>query len=446
MLPSPLPLDPNETNWIVHVNENLNCMRKDEQQCWKSLSIYKVPPSITRLNWEAYQPQVVSFGPYHYHEVHLHPMKEHKHRALLHFLNRSGKSLERFFESLREVVQKLEDSYDKLDEKKWKKGTGGKFLELMITDGCFMLEIMRTATSGEKDNGYAPNDPIFSIHRLEYIAPYIRRDMLLLENQLPMLVLYQLVAIANDGKEDDVNELIGKFYFLDENKNFTGLGRRLHVMDVYRKGMLMKSEEVQHEGELDMGPEDMKISAKKTEPIIWSVIELTEAGIKFKKRKTNSLKDISFARGFLKLPVIKVDDTTESMFLNVMTFERLHIGAGNEVTSYVTFMDKIINDRQDVALLHTEGIIQNDFGSDKAVAKLFNSLCTDVTLPSNENLDGVQQKISEHCKEPWNKWRAILNRTYFRSPWTILSLTAALFLFALTIMQAVYTVLRYHAQ
>ncbi|XP_010034518.2 UPF0481 protein At3g47200 [Eucalyptus grandis] len=445
MLPPPPQLDPNETNWIVHVNENLNCMPKDEQHCWKSPSIYKVPPSITRLNREAYQPQVVSFGPYHYDEVDLRPMEEHKHRVLLHFLKRSGKSLECVFESLRKVAHELEDSYENLDQK-WKEGTGGKFLELMITDGCFMLEIMRTEISEEKNNGYAPNDPIFSIHRLEYIAPYISRDMLLLENQLPMLVLYQLVAIANDGKEDDVNELIGKFYFLHENKNFTGLGRRLHVMDVFRKGLLMKSEGVQHERELYMGPEDMKISAKKTEPIIRSAIELNEAGIKFKKRKTNSLKDISFARGFLKLPVIKVDDTTESMFLNVMTFERLHIGAGNEVTSYVTFMDKIINDRQDVALLHTEGIIQNDFGSDKAVAKLFNSLCTDVTLPSNENLDGVQQKISEHCKEPWNKWRAILNRTYFRSPWTILSLTAAIFLFALTIMQAVYTVLRYHAK
>lgn len=434
MLPSPPQLDPNETNWIVHVNENLNCMPIDEQQCWKSPSIYKVPPSITVLNPKAYQPQVVSFGPYHYDEVDLRPMEEHKHRALLHFLKRSGKSLKYFFESLRKVAHELEDSYDNLDQK-WKEGTGGKFLELMITDGCFMLEIMGATTTEKIKNDYAPNDPIFSTHRLAYITPYIRRDMLLLENQLPMLVLYQLVAIANDGKEDDVNELIGKFHFLHETKKFTGLGRRLHVMDVFREGLLMEPKKAQHAG-----------TNVETETIIRSATELNEAGIKFKKSKTKSLKDISFAEGVLKLPVIKVDDTTESMFLNIMTFERLHINAGNEVTSYVTFMDKIINDRQDVALLHTEGIIQNDFGSDKAVAKLFNSLCTDVTLPANGNLDDVQQKISEHCKKRRNKWRANLKRTYFRSPWTILSLTAALFLFALTIMQAVYTVLRYHAQ
>ncbi|XP_010034414.2 UPF0481 protein At3g47200 [Eucalyptus grandis] len=314
----------------------------------------------------------------------------------------------------------------------------------MITDGCFMLEIMRTAI-GEK-NDYAPNDPIFGIHRLECIAPYISRDMLLLENQLPILVLYKLVAVENNGKEDDVNELVRKFYFPDEKRKFTVLGRRLHVLDVFRKGLLMKPEEVQHEWELYMGPEDMKkIYAKKTEPIIRSAIELNEAGIKFKE-STNSLKDISFASGVLKLPVIIVDDTTESMFLNAMTFERLHSKAWNEVTSYVTFMDKIINNEQDVALLHTQGIIHNDFGSDKAVATLFNSLCTEVTLPSNENLDGVQQRISEHCKKDWNLWRAHLKRKYFRSPWTMLSLAAAIFLFALTIMQAVYTVLRYHVK
>ncbi|XP_039159009.1 UPF0481 protein At3g47200 [Eucalyptus grandis] len=311
----------------------------------------------------------------------------------------------------------------------------------MITDGCFMLEIMRTVTSGEKNNGYAPDDPIFSIHRLEYIAPYIKRDMLLLENQLPLLVLYQLVAIANDGKEDNVNELIGKFCFPHEKKEFKGLDSCLHVMDVFRQGLLMGPKEVEDvRKEQDPRPQG---HSEEAEPIIRSANEFSEAGIKFEKSKTRSLKDISFG-GVLKLPLFMVDDTTESMFLNVMTFERLHINAGNEVTSYVAFMDKIINNEEDVALLHTEGIIQNNFGSDKAVADLFNSLCTDVTLPFNKNLDDVQQKISKHCKTRWNIWRANLNHNYFKSPWTILSLIAAFFLFALTIIQTVYTLLSYY--
>ncbi|KAF8010407.1 hypothetical protein BT93_J1128 [Corymbia citriodora subsp. variegata] len=304
-------------------------------------------------------------------------MEEHKLRARHRFLQRSRMSFKDFMNSLRKVELELKDSYNALNLK-GKEGMDDQFLELMIMDGCFMLEIMRTATG--KENGYAPNDPIFSTH--SYITPYIRRDMLMLENQLPMLVLYQLVA-AYDGKED------------------------------------------QHK-------------------IIRSATELDMAGIRFKTSKTNSLKDISFAGGKLKLPVIMVDDAFKSNFLNLMTFERLHIGAGTGVTSYVVFMDDIINDKRDVALLHAEGIIQNSIGSNEAVAELFNSLCKEVTLVSSSSLETVQNKISEHCEKPWNKWRANLNRTYFKNPWTILSLSAAIFLFALTIIQTVYALLDYY--
>ncbi|KAF8010443.1 hypothetical protein BT93_J1161 [Corymbia citriodora subsp. variegata] len=445
---------------MVTAKRNLERMPSDEQQYQKNPCIYRLPAFITNLNPKVYQPQVVSFGPYHHDKDHRLPMEEHKDRARDHFLKRSGKSLEPFFESLREVVWDLKESYDALSWE-WKEGRGDQFLELMIRDGCFMLEIMRTSTIEKEKNDYAPNDPIFSNHRLAYITPYIRRDMLMLENQLPMLVLYKLVAIENNCEEHDVyiNELILEFYSLDTG--IKGMGRCLHVVDVFRKGLLMDPEMENawpEAGEGDISSLEMCIPGmehvvdvnclpKKTKKvqhkeIIRSATELKEAGIQFEKSLTCSLKDISFDRGILKLPVITVDDTTESKFLNLMTFERLHIGTGNEVTSYVDFMDKIINNERDVALLHARGIIQNDFGSDKAVAKLFNSLCTEVTVESN--LDAVQKKISDHCKKPWNMWRANLRHTYFSSPWTTLSLIAAMFLFALTIIQTVFIVLTYY--
>ncbi|KAF8035335.1 hypothetical protein BT93_C1382 [Corymbia citriodora subsp. variegata] len=457
----PPTLEPTPTgSRMVTANRNLECTPSAEQQYWKNPYIYRLPAFITNLNPKVYQPQVVSFGPYHHDKDHLLPMEEHKDRARDHFLERSGKSLEPFVESLREVVWDLKESYDALNQK-WKEGEGDQFLELMIRDGCFMLEIMRAATIEKEKNDYAPNDPIFSTHRLAYITPYIRRDMLMLENQLPMLVLYKLVTIENNCKEPDeyINELILEFYSLDTG--IKGMGRCLHVVDIFRKGLLMDPEMENAWPEAGEGDRssletcnprmehvlDVNCSPKKTKKvqhkeIIRSATELKEAGIQFEKSLTCSLKDISFDRGVLKLPVITVDDTTESKFLNLMTFERLHIGTGNEVTSYVDFMDKIINNERDVALLHARGIIQNDFGSDKAVAKLFNSLCTEVTVESN--LDAVQRKISDHCKKPWNMWRANLRHTYFSSPWTTLSLVAAMFLFALTIIQTVFIVLTYY--
>ncbi|MBA0571774.1 hypothetical protein Golob_002149 [Gossypium lobatum] len=132
------------------------------------------------------------------------------------------------------------------------------------------------------------------------------------------------------------------------------------------------------------------------------------------------------------------------MFLNLIAFERFHVGAGNEVTSYIFFMDNIIDNERDVALLHSTGIIQNALGSDKAVAHLFNSLSKDITLDPESSLDEVQKKVNKYCKKAWNEWRANLIHTYFRNPWAMLSLIGAIFLFALTIVQTVYTIYPYY--
>ena len=185
-------------------------------------------------------------------------------------------------------------------------------------------------------------------------------------------------------------------------------------------------------------------TVNRHEEIIWSATQLNEAGIRFKKSKTNSLKDISFSRGVLRLPSIIVDDTTESMFLNLIAFERFHVGAGNEVTSYIFFMDNIIDNARDVALLHSKGIIHNALGSDKAVADLFNSLSKDITLDPDSSLDAVHKKVYHYCKKPWNVWRANLMHTYFRNPWAIISLIAGVFLFVLTIVQTGYSIYPYY--
>ncbi|KAM7501584.1 hypothetical protein LguiB_000488 [Lonicera macranthoides] len=127
--------------------------------------IYKVPSHVTEINKKAYKPQA-----------------EYKRRALLYFLKRSNKPLWSYVEALSQVSQELKDSYWTLDLV-WQQDTNA-FLQLMIRDGCFMLETLRIAT--QMMNDYATNDLIFNNHGKLYNMPYIRRDMLMLENQLPL--------------------------------------------------------------------------------------------------------------------------------------------------------------------------------------------------------------------------------------------------------------------
>ncbi|XP_042439311.1 UPF0481 protein At3g47200-like [Zingiber officinale] len=429
-------------NWVVEIDKELgNIDRAREIEQWNKRSIYRVPACIKVLNPKAYQPQVVSFGPYHHGELDVAPMEEHKRRALLHFLKRSKRPLKEFADAMEAVAGQLREAYEGVGDK-WRDEE--KFLSLMVTDACFMLEIMRAATAtasgggGPNDDDYAVNDPVFSSHGMLYHVPYIKRDMLMLENQVPLLALDVLLTIESGkpAKHEHVNKLVLKFLGPPNARALTLAGLGLHPLDVFRRSLL------------HLGGSSMRSSAgppdEGSSEVIRSAVELYEAGIRFQPSKSNSLQDIRFHRGVLSLPVIVVDDSTEYMFLNLMAFERLHVAAGNEVTAYVFFMDNIIDSAKDVSLLHSKGIIQNAVGSDKAVAKLFNSLSKDVVLDPESSLDEVHRRVNKYCRKSINMWRANLIHTYFRSPWAFLSLAAAIFLLVLTVLQTVYTIVPYY--
>ncbi|XP_054817486.1 UPF0481 protein At3g47200-like [Prosopis cineraria] len=432
--------------WVVQINEKLKNHESSsmEIQKWKKHCIYETPPSVADLNKKAYNPLTVSFGPYHHMKKHLLAMEEHKHRALVHFLRRcNGKPLELLIQSMAEVEEDLRDCYKPLDDQwKSKNENNHSFLRMMILDGCFMLEVLRFAACYHAAGDYADNDPIFSCHGRLYVTPYIKRDMLMLENQIPMMVLDKLVEFEGNKNQDPefLNKLILKF-FCPDTPIFKSFGKCLHILDLYRKSLF------QHEPtHPTIIPNQSKSNKhQEDEIIIPSARELLDAGITFKPSESHSFKDVSFNGGILRIPSIIVDDCTETMLLNLIAFERMHVGAGNEVSSFVFFMDNIIDNHVDVVILEQKGIVQNALGSDKAVAKLFNSLSRDLAVDRGGSLEIVQVSVCRYCKKPWNKWRANLIETYFRNPWAIVSFVAAIFLFGLTIVQTVYTILQlYH--
>jgi hypothetical protein len=188
-----------ESAWVASVEA---AVRGDdgalaaESRRWRLHSVYRVPACIKELNRKAYQPQVVSLGPFHHGEAHLVPMDAHKLRSLVHFLRRARRPLADFAAAVGAAADELEGAYQGLGDE-WRGDGEERFLELMVMDGCFLLEVMRTAF-GWAANDYAAEDPVFSPHGLLYTVPYIRRDMLMIENQLPLLVLDRLVAVESD--------------------------------------------------------------------------------------------------------------------------------------------------------------------------------------------------------------------------------------------------------
>ncbi|EPS62678.1 hypothetical protein M569_12114, partial [Genlisea aurea] len=186
--------------WLIRIKTDLQELADASSQSthWSKKSIYRIPASVTDLHKRAYTPQIVSIGPYHHGQPHLLPMEQHKRRALLHFLKRAKKPIDAFVGALSPMVDDLKEAYDRLDPSWEDDGDGSKFLKMMITDGCFILEVLRkTMDPAGCAEAYAPKDPIFSDHGRLHVVPYLKRDMLMLENQIPMAVLDTLVSLQD---------------------------------------------------------------------------------------------------------------------------------------------------------------------------------------------------------------------------------------------------------
>ncbi|CAI9097098.1 OLC1v1033419C1 [Oldenlandia corymbosa var. corymbosa] len=471
-----------KSSWVVEVDDEVHKLTEileAEEKDWEKPCIYKLPPSVTELNKNnAYKPRVISFGPYHHDDPKLQRLEPHKHRALLRFLKSTGKSARHCVEMVRAVAEDLMDAYDSLDTK-WRQDPEG-FVKMMIRDGCFMLEVLLLESSLPSSSSatqppappppakgdvssYARNDPIFSEHGKLFVMPYIKRDMLMLENQLPMLILTRLLSIKRPQLvqvDDMVNRLIVGFCGpANDHHHHDGsqLGKRKHVLDVYRQALLSvegdRDTRVVPTTSVGFCPKGKrrwpwsKDSNKLDHNILPSATELHETGISIQQSHSRGIiTDIDFRCGVLYLPQIVVDDLTEFVFLNLIAFERFHVGLKNEVTSYVALMDDLIDNASDVKLLRSRNIevVESAYGSDKAVAKLFNSLGKDISIDNNSSLMDVRRRAIRYSERPWNKWRGNLFQYYFTSPWSIISLVAASLLFGLTIIQTLFTIKQYY--
>jgi hypothetical protein len=130
-------------------------------------------------------------GPLHYGEAELMPMERHKKEAVLQRVKRFGKPIVEYIASIQEVVDELLSEYDNLDEK-WRTEGRDKFVQMMVMDGCFLLE------SIGRHLDYPTGNPVFSYHGNLTLYTAIQSDIVIMENQLPLLVLHRLLAVEMD--------------------------------------------------------------------------------------------------------------------------------------------------------------------------------------------------------------------------------------------------------
>ncbi|KAF5464928.1 hypothetical protein F2P56_014965 [Juglans regia] len=194
------------------------------------------------------------------------------------------------------------------------------------------------------------------------------------------------------------------------------------------------------------------VATKDMMKSIYNATALKEAGIKFQKAKhRTTFACIKFSNGVLEIPPLRIEDETESFLRNLIAYERYsrpHTDISPEtnidcVTDYACFMDDLISSPKDVELLRQNEIIENWLGDDEVASSMFNKLCHHVVsdYPARSTFAQTSIDMNKHCAKRWNVWMATLRHNYFNSPWSVLSVLAAILVLGLAIFQTVFSII-----
>ena len=111
------------------------------------------------------------------------------------------------------------------------------------------------------------------------------------------------------------------------------------------------------------------------------------------------------------------------------------------LTSYVALMSSLIVTARDVALLRRHRILESLLADDEEAARFFARLgdCGAINY-KEQAFAGLYEDVSRYCDSPWHRYRAVLYRDYFASPWSVISLVVAALVVFLTAAQTYITV------
>lgn len=424
--------------------------RKMPDNCFMSSKscIFKTPPVLFRHNKQAYIPDAFSIGPIHHDCQNLKTMEETKTKYLEDLIGRSpipSMMLRDLINSIQAVEKEAREYY--ADQVSY---TPYEFVEILVIDGCFIIELFyRDAYPDIKDR-YKIDDPVFT---MRCMLRFLLHDLILLENQVPWMVLELLFNKTNyPGHQKTLIELATSFFanMFSSDLPFPNDSVQdvKHIPDLLRK-LLISTYRGEEEGGLEwkLMPEWLvstiiRENHKKDRLHNWKLVPsatmLLDAGIKFKRGSSDKcILDIKFNNGTLEIPPILIHQTTETAFRNLISFEQCY-RCEARITSYAIFLDNLINTPADMEKLCERNIVDNLLNPEEAT-KIFNKLYQD-TYMGKFHYEDLGLQVNRFCQNKWPRWRAALVRNYFGTPWIVLSTLGALIILILTFLQTYYTI------
>ncbi|KAG4401299.1 hypothetical protein AAZX31_07G222300 [Glycine max] len=400
-------MDHTPASAITQAKKDLVTSIKEKLEAVSSLkSIFRVPEKLLEANEKMYIPSTVSIGPLHHGKEGLKYMEDRKWHYLFTLLSRQPNQLE---SSLHEFVNALSD-LEKPARNFYAEElnlTCNQFMEMMLVDGCFIIELfLKYSLEGIRRRG----DPTFTTPGL---LNRLRCDLILLENQIPFLILQRLFQIVLIPIKYDLtltlSELAVRFFRKmlpgDKeivNEKFSQEG--YHLLDLIRHCFLPTYARVMSKRSVSQGDLETESATK-----------LKKDGIKSKSSKAKSLLNIKFANGVLEVPSFTPHHHfTEMLFSNLIALEQ-HQNDSQPFTSYAFLMKALVCNENDVKLFRNRGIVIMDNYTEKEVCDLFKRLCGKVEYGEDKfYFAGLIEQIFEYKRTP-RSWRKILKFSWLKT-------------------------------
>ncbi|KAL6278103.1 hypothetical protein ACE6H2_021704 [Prunus campanulata] len=483
-----------KTKWVLEIKERLGAVKEAEESC-----IYQVPSKLRKVREDAYNPRVVSIGPFHRKNTDLvAAMREHKWRYMLRFLQQtddpdeSHECLEHCTNAIYNLDKEVRQCYaENIDYDK------NELARIMLLDGCFILELFLRyyAKRVEKEDG---PDPVL---KSAWMIAALQHDLALLENQIPFFILKRLYDIVQprvviNGHEapHSVAGLALMFFQPLSRKPIAKDQHELgtdfkHLLDLLHKFYFLRAGVPGHEVSIKVKVNHVELVSKvksqqsaclfmrkifkrrkqqtasclpePDEPATnnkwgfnYCASELLESGIQFQIGSwEDNLLNITFSNGVISIPQLIIDEATSSVFRNLLAFEQYSLSSTHGVTSYAFLMKSLIRSSADSKLLREKGIIRHNRIGDHEYLSQFKDILDEVVVKDDFYFDKLRDQVNEYCTS-WcslSKLQVFLRvrfvreirvlfSTYFSSTWSFTSFLAAFALLILTSIQTYYTI------
>jgi hypothetical protein len=462
-----------ELSWMIPIKVMLGSLKHGEVQ---ACSISNVLDKLRGANEDAYKPKHISIGLLHRGATrHLQQMEETKWHYMREFLERQGTILA---QNIRSEIRLRECGFDILMLHKVicasyggsnnniiKKIDMHEIAEIMIVDGCFLLQFL--IRLGDSMNQQITNsynyDPIFNADEK---VLYVLNDVVMLENQIPFIVLKKLYRkVFPDGSEikDDYRVVnIVRRAFGYPLGNSSGGAHILHLMHLSTVDQNQNQQHQRTKAALELTRCATKLSAfgvkiraklNTTNPIQHNLIDMFDFDIGF----SNS--------GDLEIPPLYIKETTEVRWRNLIAWEQSKIWIPCKYTSYAFFFNGLICCEHDIELLKKKNVIVNELKkSNEDLLALFHTIskgaeqmdlsysqiCARLNKYEGMEVAKVLHKwpicVWHQCRRIFEimlyyfrNWYKILIRDHIPTVWKFIGIVAAATLLVLAVMQTIYS-------